>query len=540
MEAPQNHTAGSLLEQTANMEMRIAAARRVHGSGHEATGIGGRKMIAWSPRFEAVFDIIERAINSVLNPGTPEDLDRVTEFVGRRAVFTRDAVRDTEVMPLRHQSSEAINKAIAMGVARLEVRNAVVVCQAIVRRVYEEVEHLRMRIEAAITHALAPARLLDRLDETIRESDAPLAVFTLALRRLEGRAQAEPARIDQDLADSAAAVLAAEERLRVIAHETTRTRMFGVERAVGQVVREVQVTVPKLTDETLSQMYLPKFRDRIVDIARVLTDRAGQTEERQLAIRDLQRQLRARRRDELARLSGRGRVQLMGAPASESERRAEVDRVVDTVYSGVARELRDLLVWKAAQDCLLDECVALVQNRVDAVVPARSIDAVVLSRDADPRKVALMIDEVIQSCEVSVALEAGADRTFMREWCCRVIRLPSGAKIAQALIQYAGYRDDEFDFSGPPDCLEVIVLQPGISLRATRLFRGGASAYRDERGDPAAPPVETFADAFLRTLTRRRSAVSRRNGSAEPADAKSRSHGTPNGTETGTEQKAPR
>ena len=193
-------TAGSLLEQSANAEMRIAGARRARGFGHEATAIGGRKIVAWSPKYEAVFAIVERAIEAVLDPGTPEEVERATEFVGRRAVITRQALRDTEVLPLRQHTADAMNKAIALGVARLEARNAALACQAIVRRVCEEVEHLRTRVEAGVAHALTPTRLLERIDEAVHEADAGLATLVSALRRLKGRAETEPARIDKDLA----------------------------------------------------------------------------------------------------------------------------------------------------------------------------------------------------------------------------------------------------------------------------------------------------------------------------------------------------
>ena len=83
--------------------------------------------------------------------------------------------------------------------------------------------------------------------------------------------------VDKDLAASLEAMHDAEERLRVTAHATTRTRIMGVERAVSHVIREVQVTIPKLTDERLSQMYLPPVRERMKDVERALADRAPKT-----------------------------------------------------------------------------------------------------------------------------------------------------------------------------------------------------------------------------------------------------------------------
>lgn len=495
-------TAGSLLEQAANAEMKIAGARRARGSGFEATAIGGRKFVAWSPKREAVFRIVERAFEEVLDPGKPEEVERVTESLGYRAVLTRPAVRDTQVMPLRQDTVDSISKVIAMGVARVEARNAPLACQAIVRKVYEEVEHLRRRVEAAVTYALMPSRILEKIDEAVHETEAGLAKLVSALRRLKGRAESEPTRIDQDLADSEKAVLMAEERLRVIAQETKRTRIFGVERAVAQMVREVQVSIPALTNERIAQMYLGPLRGKMPDVERAIGDRAELLETRLRAVREMHDILRAACAEELGRLNGRGRVQHVGAPPTEAARNAAVEQVVTTIYEGVARELRDLLVWKAPQDRILDEALTLVRDRVDAQTPDASIDDVLLD-DADPEKVALEVDHVIRDCAVPVALEPGADLGRLREWRCRIIRVPAGSRVAQALIQYAGYRSDVFDWTGRADTIEVIVWQPGISLRDTRVFQGGDIPFREERADPGAPPIETLADSVLRGLTRR-------------------------------------
>jgi hypothetical protein len=507
MGARQHHTtAGSLIQQAANAEPQVAGARRARGAGHEVTAIGGRKLVAWSPRADAVFEILEGAIEATLDPGKPDALEKLTDFLGRRAVVTRPALRDTEVLPLLQETTDAINKHIAVGVAKLETRNASVACSSIVRRVYEEVAHLQTRIEAAVAHALIPACLLDRIDNAVREADAGAAPMLAALRRLKGRAETEPARIDEDLAASAAAVREAEEHLRIVAHETTRTRLFGVERALAQVRREVHVTVPQLSRERVAQMYLVPFRAGILDLERALDDRAQQLEARLRTLRELHDQLRAARADELGRLNG-GRVRVVGAPRSEAARRAAADQVVHAVADSVARELRDLLVWKAPADRLLGEALALVRDRVDAQAPVPSIDDALLD-GADPEKVAVELDQLVRDATVPVVFQPGADHARLRDWRCCVIRMPAGARIADGMIRYASYRADVFDFTGPADAIEILVWQPGISIRSTRLFHGGTLPHREENADPAAPPIGTLGEHVLRAL--RRSASTRR------------------------------
>ncbi len=522
MEEPQHTTAGSLIEQATNTEPKIAAARQERGSGFEAVAIGGLHIQAWSPITEAEFIVAERSVEAGLDPGKPEAMEQLTEFLARRAILTRETVRDTEVLPLRQQTADAMNKQIARAVAGLDVRNATAACQAIVRKLYDEVAHLEARIEAGITRAFAPTRLLEGIDEAIRAAEPGVATVASALRRLKAQAETEPARIDRDLADSQKAMQDAEQQLRIIARETGRTRVFGVDRARQQLVREIHIGVPLLTVERIAQTYLPIVRTNMPAVERAIGDRSERSEARIRIVRQLHERLRAMRAEEAARLAGRGRVHIVGAPATEAARHATVDEVVKAVYPSVARELRDLLVWKAAPDRILQELLALIRERVAAHVPVPSIDDVLL-RDADPRRVALKLDHMIRDSEVPVALEAGADRSCFRELRCRVIRVPAGSTLAQAMIEHAGYRADAFDWNGPRDCIQVIIWQPGITLRSTRLFHGGAMAYREERADPAAPPVETFSDGMLRTLIRAAALASprsRRNGNGKGRPAR--------------------
>jgi hypothetical protein len=501
MEGPKHTTAGSLVEQVANTEMRIAAARQERGSGYEAVAIGGRELKAWSPSTEAVFIIAEAAVEAALDPGRPEVVEEATAFLGRRALITREAVRDTEVLPLRQQTADAMSKHIAQAVAGMTVRNALAACQAFVRELCDEVSHLGARIRAGITQALSPTRLLDGIDEAIRSAEAGLATLASALRRLKAQAETEPTRIDQDLAASEEAAQEAEEHLRIIARETGRARIFGVDRALNQVIREVQVTIPRLSNERIAQMYLPLVREHMPAVERAIADRAERLEARIRMVREVQERLRIMRTEEAGRLGGRGRVQIVGAPATDAARDAAIEEVVKAVYPSLARELRDVLVWRGAPERILQELLGLVRERVSAEVPVPSIDDVLMS-NADPEKVAIMLDHLVRDSEVPVALEPGADRSCLRELRCQVIRVPGGSRGAQAMIEHAGYRSDVFDWTGPRDSIQVIIWQAGLSIRSMRVFVGGQLAYREERADPAAPPVETFSDSVLRTLVR--------------------------------------
>jgi hypothetical protein len=370
---------------------------------------------------------------------------------------------------------------------------------------------------------LSPTRLLDGIDDAVRAAEPGVATLVSALRRLKAQAETEPTRIDQDLAASEEAAQEAEEHLRIIARETGRARIFGVDRALNQVIREVQVTIPRLSSERIAQMYLPVVREHMPSVERAITDRAERLEARLRTVREVLERLRTMRTEETGRLGGRGRVETVGAPATEAARDAAVEEVVKAVYPSVARELRDILTWKSTPERILEELLGLVRERVSAQVSVPSIDDVLLGH-SHPRKVALMLDQLIRDSEVPVALEPGADRSCFRELRCRVIRVPAGSRVAQSMIEHAGYRADVFDWSGPPDSIQVIIWQPGLSIRSTRVFVGGYMAYREERTDPAAAPVETFSDAVLRTLARpaasatprvrRRSACRAGNGKA--------------------------
>lgn len=501
MESPKHTTAGSLVEQAANAELRIAAARQERGSGYEAVAVGGYEIKAWTPLTKAMFVIAERAVEAALDPGRPEVVEQSTAYLGRRAVLTREAVRDTEVLPLRQQTADAMTKHIARAVAGLDVRNATAACQAIVRKLYDEVAHLETRATAGVTRAFAPARLLDGIDEAVRAAETGLATLASALRRLKRHSETESARINQDLAASEQAALDGEEHLRIIARETGRARLFGVDRALNQVMREVHVTIPKLTGERIAQLYLPVVREHLHAVERALADRAERLEARIVAVRQLHEQLRSLRAEDAARLTGRARVRVVGAPATAAARDSAVDEVVVAAYPAVERELRDCIVWKSAPERMVADLLELVRERVAAQIAVRSIDDVLL-KDADPEKVALMIDHLIRDAEVPVALEPGADRSCFRELRCRVIRVPAGSRVAQALIDHAGYRADVFDWTAPPDTIQVLIWQAGLSIRSMRVFVGSEMAYREERADPAAPPVETLADNILRGLVR--------------------------------------
>jgi hypothetical protein len=486
--------------------MQRAAARRTNGQGFEATGVGGLALVAWSPADEAIALLCRQALSAALDPGAPEVLERAVDVFGREALLTRSALRDDVVVPLRQATLDAIGKAIALGVARLEPRKATQSCAEIVRRIYEEAAHLKSRIEAKLASVLAPAALLVRIDAAIERSDAPLAVTAAALRRLADRTRSEAARIEEDLVASRAALRDAEERLRVRAVEAERPRLFGADRTRAYVVREVQVSIPKLTDERLAQIYLPAVKEGLPLIERTLLDRAERLEGRLEAVKAACESLGSRSSGHEQRTAS-GRVRLVGVPERSTARAAAVDTLVQAVGFGLVRELRDAIVVRAQPDRLLADLIALISERVRCQAPVPSVDEALL-KDQDPERVAFALDRLIRDAEVPVSLEPGADRGRLKEWRCRVLRVPPGSRVAEALMKHAGYGALDFACSAPRDRIEVLCLQPGISIVETRLFRGSELPYREESGDLMAPPLVTFADETLQNLVRRLKGVS--------------------------------
>jgi hypothetical protein len=235
-------------------------------------------------------------------------------------------------------------------------------------------------------------------------------------------------------------------------------------------------------------------------LIRALEDRIDRLQERRQLLTRALDQLNAISLEAETSESESGRVLVVGKPKSDAGLAAEVERVTNAAHGAVARELRDIAIFKAASATILADALAAATAAVLKFAPPRSLDDVVLA-DANPASVALHLDGLIQAATVPVALSGNADRKFLASVRCVVLRVSAGSRLPSILAAHAGYRADSFWPGGPADRLEALVLQPGIDIEDTALFRAGHDAYESELADRTAPPLHTFSDKFLATLT---------------------------------------
>jgi hypothetical protein len=179
---------------------------------------------------------------------------------------------------------------------------------------------------------------------------------------------------------------------------------------------------------------------------------------------------------------------------------AEMERVANAARDAVERELRNICVHKAAPTAILETALSTALDAVSKFTVPRALDDVLLA-EMDPASLALRLDTLIQGAAIPLALSNNADRAFLFETRCMVLRVGAGSRLPRILSEHAGYRADSFAFDGSPDRLEVLVFQPGIDINQTTLFLAGRGAYEAELADKSAPPLHVLSDSFLACLT---------------------------------------
>jgi hypothetical protein len=494
------NTAGSIAEQFANAEMNIATARQQSGGGFEAVSLSGLVFRTWSPTEEAAVEVARQAFQVALDPGSHVEIERVTENLCRRAELGRAALRDAVVPRHVDPAYVAIQKQLSLAVAGLTVSNAGVTCQAIIRNTIQVVEHLQANVQADMKGRLTDAAVLKRIDEAVVGGDESLAALIAALGRVKNDAEAEVAKIDQDLREAQRMALQHEQVVKIRATEASRSTIFGRERAVQDVVREVTTRIPSITNERLATIYLPPVRDGMPVIGRCAADSMAALEGRRAAIEEACRTLG----EEAARVvrdqTASGRVRIVGAPQTEAARRAAVGASVEAVLPALRKELRDLIVWKAPPAQILAEVLGLARAQLRAQQPVRSIDEVLLEGHA-PHTVALQMDQEIQRTGIPLGLVPGAGIQRLRELRCLVMRVPPGSPVAQALVAHAKYQPAMFSETAPLDTIEVLTWQPGIHLHETRIYVGGEDQWNSERNTPGTAPLAVLAPALLSSAT---------------------------------------
>jgi hypothetical protein len=174
----------------------------------------------------------------------------------------------------------------------------------------------------------------------------------------------------------------------------------------------------------------------------------------------------------------------------------------------IARELRDLAVYKAPAQSIIASMLAVANQAVAAHAPPKSLDDALFT-GTDPTAIARELDAIIEGVAVPVAVGPNADRAFFRSCRALVMQVPKNSRIPEVLREHVHYPPDRFCFGERSDRLEVILVQAGIDLKDTVVLQSGRSWYDDETADRSTPPVNVFADAFLKNLTKRS------NGKAE-------------------------
>jgi hypothetical protein len=496
---PLTTTAGSLGEQFSNAEASIAPARQSRGGGFEAIATSGLVFVTWNPAEEAALEILDRTLTEALDPGDHTALEHATEELTRAALLGRTSLRDAVVLRLVEPAQVAVQKQLSLAIAGMTVANAAQTCATIVRNTYAVVEQLRARIEAELDAHLTESAILGRIDAAAREGTTPLALLMGALGRVGGGIPDAIARAEQDSRDAQRIALEQEQLIRIRATEAGRATLFGRDRVVQTMVREVTTSIPKLTNERIAAVYLPAVRNGMPAIARCCEDRRTQLDARRNAVLQARTQLQALSAEVSERQAARGRVRIVGAPRTEATRRAAIETVVEAVLPSIRKELRDLIIYKAPATRLLEELLAVVRTRLRSMQPARSIDEALLDGQ-DPAAVAVALDREIQDAGLPLGLVPDADRHRLRALRCRVLRVPPGSRVAAALVEHARYPATEFAETAALDTIEVLLWQPGIHVADTRIFHGGEEAWHGESADPSVGPLQTLAPALLAAL----------------------------------------
>jgi hypothetical protein len=494
-------TSGSLGEQFVNSVVSIHGRRSANGGGAEAVAIASTVVRTWNAENSAAFALVGESLGHQVKPGSEMEVERACKGIASGAFLTREAARDGIVKPNLESTQREMEGYRARGIARLRTDNAQASVEEIVRKVLDCVNLLVAKITGAIEPLYGAERLRSSIESAIEARSEGLATIIAAVERIRAHAETEAERIDRDLQESAAALEHEREFLRVVAIET-KPSLFGGSHQLDKLITTVSTSVPRLGNARVPLIYLPLVRAGLPNVCRALDDCLDRLYKRRQEVIQAYDRLNAAAVEREKTDSASSRILVVGAPENQAGIDAEIERVVNAARSAVSKELRDLAAYKAVPTSILESMLETATSAVSKFSMPRSLDDVLLA-GADPVSMALRLDAAIHEAALPLALTSNADRHFLSEVRCMVLRVSAGSRLPAILATHAGYRADAFCFEGSPDRLEVLVFQPGIDIENTTLFHAGRDAYECELADDSAPPVHVFSDSFLAGLVRK-------------------------------------
>jgi len=494
-------TSGSLGEQIVNSVVSIHGRRLANGGGAEVAAPASTVIRTWSSDNSATFALVGESFEHQLKPGSEMEVESACKGMSDSAFLSREVVRDKKVIPLLEATNREMENYRARAVARLRPNTAQASVEEMVRKVLDCVNLLDAKIAAAIEPLYGAERLRASIEGAIESRSEGLATIIAAVERSRAHAQTEAERIDRDLKESAAALEHEREHIRLVAIET-KPSLLGGNRQLDRLITTLHVSLPKVGNARLQLMYLTRVLAGLPALLGALDDCLDRLYKRRQAIVQAYDRLNAAAVEKEKNDSASSRILVVGAPESQAGIDAEIERVMIATRSAVSKELRDLAVYKAVPTAILDSMLEAAASAVSKFSVPRPLDDVLLA-NADPASMALRLDTAIHDAAVPLALTSNADRHFLSEVRCLVLRVSAGSRLPAVLATHAGYRADMFCLEGSPDRLEVLVFQPGIDIENTTLFHAGRDAYECELADDAAPPVRVFSDSFLAGLVRK-------------------------------------
>jgi len=499
-------TSGSLNAQIINAGPLILG-RRMDGRGCEGAAIASVTVQAWRPERTAALRLVAEFLRAQLVPGSEADVERAMQALARNALLTRQAIRDAVVRPLVEPALREIASIRARNVAQLSPENAQAVVDGIVRNTLERIDLTAAQVKSEVWLCFGPERLLKAIDTAIADSDEVLANLLAGMERLRDRSLSEGESIDRDMAKAIAEMEAEREQLHVVATGVKKS-WLGKSRLLDTLTMEIQTTIPKIGNGRLATLYLPEIQKGLPTRVRASEDRIAVLHDRQDTLRHALDAVEGMGKDDGAVTSESGRVILVGQPRSAAAVAAEVERLMNASRPAVARELRDLAVYKAPAETVLASMLATASQAVAAHAPPKSLDDMLFA-GADPAAVAHELDAIIEGVAIPVAVGPNADRAFFRSCRALVLQVPQNSRIPEVLREHVGYPPDRFCYGARSDRMEVILVQAGIEIKDTVVLQSGRSWYDDEMADRSTPPVNVYSDTFLRNLAKRS------NGKAE-------------------------
>jgi hypothetical protein len=481
--------------------------RRMNGQGCEAAGIASITVQAWRPDRTAAIRLVAEYLRGQLIPGTEADVERAANVLAQNGRLTRQAIRDAVVRQLVEPALRDIASIRSRSVAQLTPENAQSFVDRAVRSTLERIDLTAAQVKSEVRLCFGPERLLKSIDTAIADSEESLANLLVGLERIRDRSLGEGESIDRDMAKAVAEMEAECEQLHVIATGVSK-RWLGRSRQLDTLTTEIQTTIPKIGNGRLAALYLPAVRDGLPARIRALEDRIAVFHDRKEVLRHALDALDGMSRDDCGTANESSRVILVGQPRSSAAIAAEVERLMNASRPAIARELRDLAVYKAPAQSIIASMLAVANQAVAAHAPPKSLDDALFT-GTDPTAIARELDAIIEGVAVPVAVGPNADRAFFRSCRALVMQVPKNSRIPEVLREHVHYPPDRFCFGERSDRLEVILVQAGIDLKDTVVLQSGRSWYDDETADRSTPPVNVFADAFLKNLTKRS------NGKAE-------------------------